>query len=69
MSAEFGAESSKQRQWDAFTKRGGLKVAEQDLANVVEVIREFLGPVTSAAAGKTTLKGHWPKGGDWKLPS
>ena len=69
LSPEFGADPSKARQWDAFTKRGGLKVAEQDLANVVEVIREFLGPVTSAAAGKTTLKGHWPKGGDWKLPS
>ena len=69
LSPEFCADPSKQRQWEAFVRRGRLKVAKHDLADVVELLRKFLGPVANAAASDTTLKGHWPKGGGWQLPS
>lgn len=66
LSAEFYGNPAKQQQWEAFIKRGRLKVAETDLAEVVEVIREFLGPVSDAAIKETSFKGHWPKGGGWR---
>jgi hypothetical protein len=66
LAAEFYGNPAKQRQWEAFIKRGRLKVAETDLAKVVEVIREFLGPVSDAAAKETSFKGRWPKGGGWR---
>ena len=66
LSPEFCTDPSKQRQWEAFIKRGRLKVAEHNLAIVVGEIREFLGPVSSAAANETTLKAYWTKGGGWK---
>ena len=69
LSPEFCADPSKQRQWEAFIKRGRLKVAGHDLVNVVGVLREFLGPVANAAANDTTLKAHWIKGGGWKFQS
>jgi hypothetical protein len=69
LSAEFCSDSTKQRQWEAFTKRGKLKATERNLAIVVTLIRDFLWPVANAAVNQSSLKGHWPKGGNWKLPS
>jgi predicted nucleotidyltransferase component of viral defense system len=67
LSSEFCEAPSKQRQWEAFIKRGRLKVPEHDLPSVVAVMREFLGPIASAAANGRTLNHYWPKGGGWKL--
>lgn len=69
LSPEFCADASKQRQWEAFTKRGKLKVTERNLAVVVALVRDFLWPVASAALNEAPFKARWPKGGDWKPPS
>lgn len=66
LSQEFYDEPTKQRQWEAFTKRGRLKVAETDLAKVVAVIRQFLGPAANAAANDLVFKKQWSKGGGWR---
>jgi hypothetical protein len=66
LSQEFYDEPTKQRQWEAFTKRGRLKVAETDLAKVVMVIRQFLGPAANAAANELVFKKQWSKGGGWR---
>ena len=65
LSQEFYDEPTKQRQWEAFTKRGRLKVAETDLAKVVAVIRQFLGPAANAAANDLVFRKQWSKGG-WR---
>lgn len=66
LSPEFYGAPAKQRQWEAFIKRGRLKVAETDLAKVVAVIREFLGPAMDAAANESVFKKQWVKGGEWE---
>ena len=66
LSQEFYDEPTKQRQWGAFTKRGRLKVAEADLAKVVAMIRQFLGPAANAAANDLVFKKQWSKGGAWR---
>lgn len=66
LSQEFYDEPTKQRQWGAFTKRGRLKVAESDLAKVVAVIRDFLGPAANAAANELVFTKQWTKGGGWR---
>jgi hypothetical protein len=69
LSPEFCADASKQRQWEAFTKRGKLKVTERNLEVVVALVRDFLWPVAGAVVNEATFKGHWTKGGGWKFPS
>ncbi len=69
LAPEFYADPSKQRQWEAFTKRGKLKVTERNLAIVVALVRDFLWPVASALINEASFKGHWPKSGGWKFPS
>jgi hypothetical protein len=63
---EFYDEPTKQRQWQAFIKRGRLKVAEIDLAKVVALIRDFLGPAATAAANELVFKKQWSKSGGWR---
>jgi hypothetical protein len=69
LSPEFFADALKQRQWEAFTKRGKLKVAEQNLSVVVAAIRDFLWPAARAAATDALFEGHWPKDGGRQPPS
>jgi Nucleotidyl transferase AbiEii toxin, Type IV TA system len=64
LTPEFSSEATKQRQWQAFLKRGRLKLSDPSLENVVAVLQGFLGPVLLAAG--SPLKSHWPKGGPWK---
>jgi hypothetical protein len=66
LSPDFCADASKRRQWEAFTKRGKLRVAEQNLSVVVTLVRDFLWPVATATANQKIFEGHWPKGGGWQ---
>lgn len=43
LSAEFGADATKQKQWAAFLKRSAIKDAPESLAEVVEELKLFLG--------------------------
>ena len=69
LSDEFSADSAKRRQWEAFVRRGRLKVSEHDLAKVTEAIRIFLGPAIDAAAAGVPFKAQWPKRGPWQAQS
>lgn len=66
LSEEFSGDATKQTQWRAFIKRGRLRVSEEDLGEVIAVIRGFLGPLFLPTAGAEPFKAHWPKGGPWK---
>jgi Nucleotidyl transferase AbiEii toxin, Type IV TA system len=66
LTAEFSSDATKQRQYQAFIKRGRLKLSDSGLEKVIAVLRGFLGPVLSGLGGGSGLKKHWPKGGPWK---
>ena len=66
LSEEFSSDATKQRQYQAFIKRGRLKLSDTSLEKVVTALQGFLGPVLSALAADSSLKKHWPKGGPWK---
>jgi len=66
LTAEFSGDTVKRRQWEAFLKRGRLKLKVTDLGAVVRVIREFLMPAVETTGKRQTFKAHWPKGGPWK---
>jgi hypothetical protein len=65
LSSEFSSDATKQRQYQAFIKRGRLKISDSSLEKVVTVLQGFLGPVLSASAADSPLKKHWPSGGPW----
>jgi hypothetical protein len=57
---------TKQVQWQAFVRRGRLKLVEPSLAVVIDAVRGFLMPIVTAAAAGGKFQGHWPKGGPWQ---
>lgn len=66
LSAEFSSDATKQRQYQAFIKRGRLKLSDSSLEKVVTVLQGFLGPVLTLLAAGAPLKKQWPKGGPWR---
>lgn len=66
LTAEFAKLSSKQRQWQAFLSKSRLGDAPEDLAEVLEHIAVFLGPVLGAARSGRSLEMIWPPGGPWE---
>lgn len=63
LSAGFSTDVGKRQQWQAFVKRGKLRLPETSLATVVDAIRDFLMPPITAAAESKKFSSHWPKGG------
>lgn len=66
LTEKFGDDPTKRRQWQAFVKRGRLKLVETNLMTVIRAVRDFLMPVVTATAGGGTFTAHWPKGGPWQ---
>lgn len=62
----FVAGPERATQWRAFLRRGRL-VAPPDMHELAAALREFLGPVLTAAAKNEVLKLHWPAGGPWTM--
>jgi hypothetical protein len=65
LTAAFGENGGKQRQWSAFLKQRGLRPLPSDLATVVQRVAGFLQPVIDAARGNGVWQARWPAGRDW----
>lgn len=50
LTEEFYADRPKQIQWEAFLRKGRLKIQEKDFSKVASLLRDFLMPPTMAAA-------------------
>jgi len=66
LSDSFVNDPMKQRQWQAFVKRGRLRLSAASFAAVVEANRAFLMPAVAAAVEAKQFNAHWPKGGPWR---
>lgn len=66
LTGEFYNDAGKQIQWNAFLRKGRLKIQETDFGKVVLLLREFLMPPTLALAKKQVFKAKWQPGGPWR---
>ena len=63
---EFTADTEKQAQWSAFSRRVELPPAVS-LESITEVLRRFLLPPAGAETRGEPFERDWPAGGDWRL--
>ena len=66
LSPAFASAPLKQTQWRAFVSRTRLKQKSLDMKAVVDAIRDFIMPPTSAALADKPFPRTWSKGGPWK---
>lgn len=66
LTAEFGTDSGKVRQWEAFVKKGKLDAGGFKLAQVCAYLHEFLMPPTEALAAGRDFEKTWPPTGPWR---
>jgi predicted nucleotidyltransferase component of viral defense system len=65
-SAEFMADESKAKQWDAFLRRTAIESAPSQFSAVAKHMSIFLGPPAEAVADGTAFRGTWKPGGPWE---
>jgi len=65
---EFAADAAKAAQWRGFLRKSRLVGAPAELAEVVEAIAVFLGPVADALAQGREFKDRWSAPGPWSAP-
>lgn len=63
---EFADDPTKQTQWNAFWRRGGLTSDAVSLQEVIEVLHDFLWPPTSAVATESSFEATWQPSGPWR---
>ncbi|MCG7871057.1 MAG: nucleotidyl transferase AbiEii/AbiGii toxin family protein [Candidatus Thiodiazotropha lotti] len=66
LSAEFYADPHKEKQWNAFLRKGRLETAPPTLGNVFRLLRTFLLPPTENLNGGRDFTAVWKAGGPWK---
>ncbi|MBI1892780.1 MAG: nucleotidyl transferase AbiEii/AbiGii toxin family protein [Candidatus Rokubacteria bacterium] len=66
LTAEFSEDHGKRAQWDAFVRRGRLRVDGQTLGDVVTLLRAFLMPPALAVGAGKPFNKRWPAGGPWR---
>jgi predicted nucleotidyltransferase component of viral defense system len=66
LTAEFGADVAKVRQWDAFIKKGRLDAGGVTLEQVCAFLSGFLMPPTLAIGAGEEFPKAWPPAGPWK---
>lgn len=66
LSAEFGDDATKRKQWAAFIMRTKLATEWTDLGPAVQELAAFLGPVVDGASMGKEFKRHWGPKGPWK---
>lgn len=66
LTAEFSQDEIKQSQWDAFLRRGILRVERKTLPEVVALLHEFLMPPTLATGDGRAFEKFWAGGGPWR---
>ena len=63
LTAVFGQDAAKRRQWRAFLSKSKLEAPELDA--VVAALAEFLLPVVEVLLDRATAPRAWPAGGPW----
>lgn len=66
LSDEFGHDSLKQTQWQAFIRKGKLTMGDRAFPEIVSAIRDFLMPPTLSAVERLLLHKTWHPQGPWK---
>lgn len=66
LTEEFYADRPKQIQWEAFLRKGRLKIQEKDFSKVASLLRDFLMPPATAAVQSGDFSQRWPAGGPWR---
>jgi predicted nucleotidyltransferase component of viral defense system len=64
LTAEFGEDAAKRKQWAAFLRKSKLD-GGAGLAEVVVALRDFLMPPVQALAAGEPFERNWPAGGPW----
>lgn len=62
---QFAKDAVKIAQWQAFRRKSGLTEAPQILADVVDELCRFLGPLLKEMQTGGPQKHRWPAGGPW----
>jgi predicted nucleotidyltransferase component of viral defense system len=62
----FANDSNKQKQWQAFLMKNRVELARSDFARIVDTIRKFLLPPTTALVHQQKFRDVWPAGGSWR---
>ena len=65
LSGEFGSDSAKNIQWNAFVRKSGIRQRAPAFLEMLAALREFLLPVMKAAADQNSMPGEWKAGGPW----
>jgi predicted nucleotidyltransferase component of viral defense system len=65
LTAEFGMDAAKVRQWEAFTRKSKLDVGGVTLEQVCTFLSSFLMPPIRALATGETFVQTWPAAGTW----
>jgi len=66
LSREFVSDAAKRAQWSAFARRIDAEQRPADLAEVVEIIAQFVAPVLGSAAGDAPFSRSWKPPGPWR---
>jgi hypothetical protein len=67
LSSTFAEDSAKLTQWRAFLRKQQLEqYAPLSLAETIQGIDSFLGPVTRALVSSGSFRGVWPPSGPWQ---
>jgi predicted nucleotidyltransferase component of viral defense system len=71
LGSEFHDDNQKNRQWDAFLRKGMLQSssAYPSLEKVCQLLEKFLVPPTRALVSGRAFCSEWPPGGPWKSSS
>jgi hypothetical protein len=65
LTAEFATDRTKQSQWQAFLQKSRLTMAPASLAQVVQSLASFLGPVVERLRRSRTFAATWQPPGPW----
>lgn len=66
LTSAFYKDSGKQTQWQSFLSKGSFKVKEEELDNIIRVLRQFLLKPLKAVKEGIDFKASWKKGGPWQ---
>jgi hypothetical protein len=66
LTAEFGTDAAKVKQWQAFVRKGKLDSSSVELFQICALLQEFLMPPTEALVAETDFDQTWPPAGPWR---
>jgi hypothetical protein len=69
LTAEFGTDAAKVKQWQGFVRKGKLDVGEATLEKVCAFLNGFLVPPTQALVSDEPFEKTWPPAGPWTVLS